>query len=64
MTHCKRVFGLEVETSNALYPALRRIGIENVTFEIVQECEQSELNKLEKYWQNVLQAKTFGYSIK
>ena len=64
MTHCKRVFGLEVETSNALYPALRRIGIENVTFEIIQECEQSELNKLEKYWQNVLQAKTFGYSIK
>lgn len=39
-------------------------GIENFTFEIIEECEKSQLNDKEDYWQNYFEAKEFGYSIK
>lgn len=33
-----------------LYRAMRKYGIENFTFEVVQECNKKDLNKLEIYW--------------
>lgn len=39
-------------------------GVENFTFEVVEECERSLLNEREDYWQDVFKAKEFGYSIK
>ena len=39
-------------------------GIENFTFEIVEEVDRSLLNDREDYWQNYFHAKDFGYSIK
>lgn len=35
-----------------LYQAMREFGIEKFTFEAIEECELSELNKREKYWIN------------
>ena len=40
------------------------IGVENFTFEIVEECDKSKLNEREDYWQEYFHAKDFGYSIK
>lgn len=62
--HTKRGVGAEDWTQNKLYPAMYSLGVENFTFEIVEECDRSKLNEREDYWQNYFHAKDFGYSIK
>ena len=62
--HIKRGIGAETPTRNKLYPAMLELGVENFTFEIVEECERSKLNEREDYWQEYFHAKDFGYSIK
>lgn len=62
--HIKRGIGAETPTRNKLYPAMLAIGVENFTFEIVEECSRDKLNEREDYWQDFFKAKEFGYSIK
>lgn len=62
--HVKRGVGAEDWTRNKLYPAMYSLGVENFTFEIVEECERSKLNEREDYWQEFFHAKDYGYSIK
>ena len=62
--HCKRGVGAEDWTQNKLYPAMYSLGVENFTFEIIEECDRANLNQREDYWQNYFHAKDFGYSIK
>ena len=62
--HIKRALGAEERTKNKLYPAMANAGVENFTFEIVEECDSSNLDIQEDYWQDYFQAKDFGYSIK
>lgn len=62
--HIKRGIGAEAPTRNKLYPAMLSFGVENFTFEIIEECDKSQLDEKEKFWQNYFQANTFGYSIK
>lgn len=62
--HIKRGIGAEAPTRNKLYPAMLQHGVENFTFEIVEECSRAMLNEREDYWQDYFGAKEFGYSIK
>lgn len=62
--HIKRGVGAEAATRNKLYTAMKVYGVENFTFEIVEECERSLLNERESYWQDYFKAKEFGYSIR
>lgn len=62
--HIKRGIGAEAPTRNKLYPAMLQHGVENFTFEIVEECSRAILNEREDYWQDYFGAKEFGYSIK
>lgn len=62
--HIKRGVGAEPPTHNKLYPAMYKIGVENFTFELIEECERSRLNEREDFWQDYFKAKEFGYSIK
>lgn len=62
--HIKRGLGAETPTRNKLYPAMLAIGVENFTFEIVEECDRLSLDAREDYWQDYFHAKDFGYSIK
>lgn len=62
--HIKRGIGAEAPTRNKLYPAMLEHGVENFTFEIVEECSRNKLNEREDYWQDYFGAKEFGYSIK
>ena len=62
--HIKRGMGAEAPTKNKLYPAMMSFGVENFTFEVIQECKKSELDEREDYWQDFFKAKEFGYSIK
>lgn len=62
--HIKRGMGAETPTRNKLYPAMLSVGVENFTFEIIEECSREQLNEKEDYWQEYFKAKEFGYSIK
>ena len=62
--HIKRGVGAEDWTQNKLYPVMYAIGVENFSFEIIEECDRSKLNEREDYWQEYFHAKDFGYSIK
>lgn len=43
---------------------MKEIGVENFSFEIIEDCDKSQLNEREKFWQNYFHAQDFGYSIK
>ena len=62
--HIRRGIGADPPTRNKLYPAMLSIGVENFTFEIIEECASKDLNSREDYWQSFYHAKDFGYSIK
>ena len=62
--HCKRGVGAEDWTRNKLYPAMYSLGVENFSFEVIEECTRAQLNEREDYWQDFFHAKDFGYSIK
>lgn len=62
--HIKRGIGAEAPTRNKLYPAMQEFGVENFSFELLEQCERSQLDAREDYFQEVFHAKDFGYSIK
>lgn len=62
--HIKRGIGAETPTKNKLYPAMQSIGVENFSFELIEDCDKTLLNSREDYWQEYFKAKEFGYSIK
>ena len=62
--HIKRGIGAEAPTHNKLYPAMMEFGVENFTFEVIEECGRDKLNDREDYYQEFFKAKEFGYSIK
>ena len=62
--HIKRGLGAEAPTRNKLYPAMNEYGVENFTFELLEECTKDNLDAREDYWQNFFHANDFGYSIK
>lgn len=62
--HIKRGLGAETATKNKLYPIMKSVGVENFTFEVIEECERDYLDKQEDYWQEYFHAKDYGYSIK
>lgn len=43
---------------------MQKEGVENFTFEVIEECPSSKLNEREQYWQEFFGAKEFGYSIR
>jgi DNA repair exonuclease SbcCD ATPase subunit len=62
--HIKRGLGAEAPTRNKLYPAMLAFGVENFSFEVIEECSRDKLDNREDYWQEYFKAKEFGYSIK
>ena len=64
-THFKRAAGVETETTNLLYPAMRQDGLDQFSFEILERVEDEEkLREREQYWQEFYDAKSHGFSVK
>ena len=56
--------GLGIDTpSNMLYTAMMKDGVENFTFEVLEECVRGELNDREKYYIDFYRAQEYGYNM-
>lgn len=60
--HCKCGLGIDTPQGNKLYKAMLEDGLENFTFEILEECSPEELDKKEKYYISVYNSVNFGYN--
>jgi hypothetical protein len=40
-----------------------KFGVENFSFEIIEECAASDLNRQEKYWIEHFQSNIYGYNM-
>lgn len=55
--------GLNIDSSsNKFYTEMKKIGPENFTYEIIEECERSLLNERERYWIEFYESLDFGYN--
>lgn len=50
----------KASSSNQLYAAMRRDGIENFSFELLEACSREELNNKEKYFIELYHSDTYG----
>lgn len=50
------------EFNSVLHQAIRKYGIENFTFEIIEECSKDLLNEREKYWIQYYNSYNNGYN--
>ena len=61
-THIKAGIGID-PTNSELYKDMKKIGVENFTFEILEACPPSMLNDKEKFWISFYHGQDFGYNI-
>ena len=60
--HCKCGLGIDTPQGNKLYKAMLEDGLENYTFELLEQCNPEELNEKEKYYISVYNSVNFGYN--
>ena len=58
--HIKCSLGIDTPVTSQLYAFTRAKGIENFTFEILEQCPAAELNEKEKTYIEMYQTKDFG----
>ena len=52
--------GAETPGRNKLYPAMAADGVENFTFEILEECPANQLNEREKFYIEFYDSNNYG----
>lgn len=60
--HAKCGLGIDTPVNNKLYRAMQEDGLENFSFEVLEECSRAQLNEKEKFYINLYQADQFGYN--
>lgn len=60
--HMKCGLGIDAPVGNKLYQAMREIGPENFTFELLEECPAARLNEREKFYIDYYQSYAYGYN--
>ena len=56
--------GLGIDTpSKMLYAAMKKDGVDNLTIEVLEECERGQLNDREKYYIDFYRAQEHGYNM-
>ena len=58
--HCKTAYGVGTIAHSILHTTIRKDGIENFTFELLEEVPKDKLTEREKYWINFYQSKKYG----
>lgn len=60
--HCKCGLGIDTPQGNKLYAAMLEDGLENFTFQLLEECPREELNKKEAYYISLYNSVQYGYN--
>lgn len=61
--HIKRGLGAEPATKNRLYSAMKKWGVENFTFELMEEAPRDKLNERERYWIDYFQSAEYDIGL-
>lgn len=62
--HCSHSFSpTHISYNHTIHRAIRKYGIENFTFEVLEECAETLLNEKEIYWIAKLNSKQNGYNM-
>ena len=54
--------GIDTPANNKLYQAMKKEGIDNFTFEILEECIPANLNEKEAFYINLYNSYNYGYN--
>ena len=60
--HCKMGLGIDTPPGNKLYKAISEYGLQNFSFEVLEECEKQNLNQAQKFYINLYDSCNFGYN--
>ena len=60
--HAKCGLGIDTPVKNKLYKAMQEDGLENFSWEMLEECSKEDLNEKEKFYIDLYQADAFGYN--
>ena len=58
--HCKTVFGAGTIAHSILHTTMQRDGLQNFTFELIEEVPKEKLSEREKYWINFYGSRDYG----
>lgn len=60
--HMKCGLGIDTPANNKLYQAMYKEGIDNFTFEMLEECAAADLNEKEAFYINLYNSYDYGYN--
>lgn len=62
--HCKTAYGVGSIAHSVLHTTIKRDGIENFTFELLEEVPKDKLAEREKYWITFYDSKNYGMNMR
>lgn len=62
--HCKTAFGVGSIAHSVLHTTMKKDGIENFTFELLEEVPKDKLTEREKYWITFYDSKNYGMNMR
>lgn len=62
--HCKTAYGVGTIAHSILHTTIRKDGIENFTFELLEEVPKDKLTEREKYWITFYDSKNYGLNMR
>lgn len=62
--HCKTAYGVGTIAHSILHTTIRKDGIENFTFELLEEVPKDKLSEREKYWIAFYDSKNYGMNMR
>ena len=54
--------GIDTPANNKLYQSMYKEGIDNFTFEMLEECVAADLNEKEAFYINLYNSYDYGYN--
>ena len=60
--HAKCGLGIDTPAGNKLYRAMQEDGIQNFSWELLEECPRELLNEKEKFYIDLYDSQSFGYN--
>ena len=60
--HVKGTLGIQSIADQKIHHAMAETGVQNWSFELLEECEKEELNSREKFYINYYRSNEFGYN--